>query len=106
MDVEIQAQHTEVHPRWRDVIERGAAKVRELCQDVLRLHVTLVHSPHHLRGAEEVRLVAHVPGETLTAHKRAADMGEALHAAFKALEQELRSFVERRRERHRQPKRT
>lgn len=105
MDVEIQAQHTEVHPRWQEVIERGVAKLRELCNDMLRLHVTLVHSPHHLRGAEEVRLVANVPGETLTARKSAADMGDALHAAFKALEEEVRSFVQRRRERHRQPKR-
>jgi hypothetical protein len=32
-------------------------------------------------------------------------MGDALHAAFKALEEELRAFVERRRERHRLPKR-
>jgi ribosome-associated translation inhibitor RaiA len=105
MDVEIQAQHTEVHPRWRELIERGAAKVREICSEVLRLHVTLVHSPHHLRGAEEVRLLANVPGETLTARKTAPDMGDAFYAAFKALEEELRAFVERRRERHRLPKR-
>ena len=105
MELEIQAQHSEVHPRWRDLIDRRAAKLTEYCDDILRLHVTLVHSTHHLRGDEEVRLLATLPHETLKVHKAMANMGDAIHAAFTALEHELHGFVERRREAHRRPKR-
>jgi|DewCreStandDraft_5_1066085.scaffolds.fasta_scaffold15567_2 ribosomal subunit interface protein len=104
MHLEIQSQHTQLHPRWKELIDRGVAKLQELHNELLRLNVTLVHNPHHLRGAEEVRLLLHVPGETLTAHKTAADMGDAIHAAFDALTVELRRFLERRRDSHRRPK--
>jgi len=98
MELEVQAQHSEVHPRWRAIIDRRAAKVSELCSDILRLHVTLVHSTHHLRGDEEVRLLASLANETLRVQKAAADMGDAIHAAFAALEHEIQGFVERRRD--------
>ena len=97
MDIEIQAQHSEVHPRWRGIIERRAQKLAEFCNDIVRLHVTLVHSTHHVSGNEEVRLLATVPSTTLRVQKIAAGMGDAIHAAFSALERELQSFVERRR---------
>ena len=98
MELDVQAQHCEVHPRWRDIIDRRAAKAHELCGDILRLHVTLVHSTHHLRGDEEVRLLAALPNETMRVQKAAANMGDAIHAAFTALEHEIQGFVERRRD--------
>lgn len=97
MDIEIKAQHSEVHPRWRAIIDRRAAKLRDLCGDILRLHVTLVHNTHHLRGAEEVRLLATVPHDILRVEKTKASMGDAIHAAFSALERELQAYTERRR---------
>jgi len=97
MNIEIQAQHSDVHPRWRGIIERRAQKLLEFCKDILHLHVTLVHSTHHLSGSEEVRLLATVPHTTLRVQKVAAGMGDAIHAAFSALERELQTFVERRR---------
>jgi len=97
MEIDIQAQHSDVHPRWRAIIERRAHKLLEFCKDILHLQVTLVHSTHHLSGNEEVRLLASVPSTTLRVQKAEAGMGDAIHAAFSALERELRSFVERRR---------
>ena len=97
MDIEIQAQHSDVHPRWRGIIERRAKKLLDYCKDIVHLHVTLVHSTHHMSGNEEVRLLATVPSTTLRVQKIAAGMGDAIHAAFSALERELQSFVERRR---------
>jgi ribosome-associated translation inhibitor RaiA len=105
MQVEVQVQHTELHPRWRELIDRRAAKLEEVCGEILRLHVTLVHSTHHLRGDEEVRLLANVPQETFKVQKAMADMGDAIHAAFTALEHELHGFTERRRDLHRRAKR-
>ena len=103
MEMEVQGQHTEIHPRWRELIERRSGKLTELGHPILRLHVNLVHSTHHLRGAEEVRIVANVPGDALQVQKSAADMGDAIHAAFAALESELHSRLDRRRDQHRRP---
>jgi ribosome-associated translation inhibitor RaiA len=90
MDVEIQAQNAaEIHPRWRDSIERRLVKLNGLESSFIRLHVTLIHSTHHRRGSEEVRILASLPGHTLHVHKTKADMGEAIHAGFDALEREV-----------------
>jgi ribosomal subunit interface protein len=91
MELEIHAQHTEVHPRWRELIERQIAKLEGLGARLLRVHVTLVHSTHHLRGDEEVRIHATLPRQTLSVHKVKADMGDAIHAAFSALEREVQT---------------
>jgi ribosomal subunit interface protein len=96
MQIEIQAQHSEVHPRWQAIIQRRAVKLGEFCRGIIRLHVTLVHSTHHLRGHEEVRLLVAVPNDTIRVHKAKASMGDAIHAAFVALERELDSWVDRR----------
>ncbi len=97
MDIDIQALHSEVEPRWRTLIERRAGKLTEICGDIVRLHVTMVHSAHHHRGDEEVRLLASVPNDTLRVQKSEAGMSDAIHAAFAAMEHEIRAFVERRR---------
>jgi len=61
--------------------------------------VTLVHSTNHLRGNEEVRLLVGVPNDTLRVQKAKASMGDALHAAFSALERELQAWSDRRKHR-------
>jgi ribosomal subunit interface protein len=99
MRIDIKSQHSEVHPLWEAIIQRRAAKLTDFCKDIVRLHVTLVHSTHHLRGNEEARLLASVPNETLRVHKAQANMGDAIHSAFSALERELQGWVERRKHR-------
>jgi cold shock CspA family protein/ribosome-associated translation inhibitor RaiA len=96
MDLEIQAQHTEVHPRWRELIDRRIDKLDGMGATFVRLHITLVHSTHHLQGNEEVRILAAVSGETLRVQKRKQSMNDALHAAFVALEREYESYQARR----------
>jgi ribosomal subunit interface protein len=97
MQIDIQSQNSDVHPRWQGIIQRRAAKLGDLCDRIVRLHVTLVHSTHHLRGNEEVRLLVTIPNDALRVHKTRANMGDAIHAAFVALERELRTKMERRR---------
>jgi ribosomal subunit interface protein len=97
MQIEIQSLNSEVHPRWRAIIQRRAAKLAEFYGRTIRLHVTLVHSTHHLRGNEEVRLLLAVPNDTLRIRKSQANMGDAIQAAFAALERDLQSWINRRR---------
>src|SRR5512134_3486473 len=89
MDLEIQTRHTELDPSWRDLIERSAARLSQRHPEMLRMHVTLRHETHHLRGSEVVSLLANVEGATLRAEKEREDVPDALHAAFAALEVEL-----------------
>ena len=96
MRIDIKAHHSDVHPRWQAIIQRRAAKLTDFCQDIVRLHVTLVHSTHHLRGNEEARLLVSVPNDTLRVQKAQPNMGDAIHAAFSALERELLGWVDRR----------
>jgi CspA family cold shock protein len=89
MDLEIQTRSTELDPSWRDLIDRSVARMSERFPEVLRLHVTLRHAPHHRRGSEVVSLLANVEGATLRAEKEEEDAPAALRAAFAALDVEL-----------------
>jgi len=97
MELEISAQHTEIHPRWREMLDRHIAKLNGPGANLLRLHVTLVHSTHHIRGNEEVRILAKLPGQTLRVQKTRVSMGDAIHAAFSALQRELEHEIAHRR---------
>jgi cold shock CspA family protein/ribosome-associated translation inhibitor RaiA len=97
MDLEISAQHTEVHPRWRQMIDRHLKKLNGKGTALLRLHVTLVHSTHHASGDEAVRLLATLPGRTLRVQKARASIGDAIRAAFAALAKEIDSTTAQRR---------
>jgi hypothetical protein len=48
-----------------------------------------------------VRILATLPGDALKVEKAASDMGDAIHAAFSALQSELHSRSDRRRDLHR-----
>jgi ribosomal subunit interface protein len=89
MDLEIDAKNVEIHPRWRELIERRVARLDGLGATFIRLHVTLNHSTHHMRGDDEVRVLGSLPGRTLHVSKTKPDMGMAIHSAFDALEREI-----------------
>ena len=96
MQVDIYAPHAEIHPRWRVIIQRRAVKLTDFSKNIVRLHVTLVHNAHHQFGSEEVRLLATVPNRAFRVHKVRPNMGDAIQAAFAALERELVGFLTRR----------
>src|SRR5262245_35560957 len=98
MELEISAQHTELHPRWRSMIERRAAKLNGQGARFVHLHVTLVHSTHHQHGDDEVRILATLPRHTLRVQKSKATMGDAIRAAFTALEREVEAYISQRRD--------
>jgi ribosomal subunit interface protein len=97
MDVEIQTQHVEMQPEWRALIDGRLARLAERYPKLIRVHVTLKHGRHHLRGSEEVDVVATCPGATLRAAKQEEEMRDAVHAALDALERELAAHHEGRR---------
>ncbi|HET7224759.1 MAG TPA: HPF/RaiA family ribosome-associated protein [Candidatus Eisenbacteria bacterium] len=97
MDLEIQTEHIELDPNWRDLIETLANHVEARYPELLRLHVTLKHGPHHRVGFEDVALVANVEGRTFRAEKREEKVRAAIHAAFHALDIEMERYHQERR---------
>ena len=98
MDLEIQAQQLTLDPAWRDLIEGFAASIGERHPDMLRLHVTIKHTPKHRNGTETVTLLANSEGHMLRAEKTAESVRDAIHAAFDAFEVELERHHELRRQ--------
>jgi ribosomal subunit interface protein len=97
VDVEIQTQNIAMQPEWRALIEERLARLADRYPKLVRVHVTLKHGRHHLRGAEEVDVVATYPGATLRTAKQEEEMRDAVHAALDALERELAAHHEERR---------
>jgi len=97
MDLEISTQHIVVHPRCRQMIDRQLTKLNGKGATLLRVHVTLVHSRHHTRGNEEVRVLATTPGRVLRVQKSRANIGDAIRAAFVALGKEIEADTAHRR---------
>jgi ribosomal subunit interface protein len=97
VDVEIQTQQVDMHPEWRALIDERLGRLAERYPDLIRVHVTLKHGRHHLRGTEEVDVVATCPGATLRAAKQEEAMRDAVHAALDSLERQLADHHEERR---------
>ena len=96
-DLEVQTRNIGLDPRWRDLVDEEAAALAERFPELIRLHVTLRHTPHHRRGAEEATLVASVPDRVVRVAKRESLMLEALHAAFGVIGRELGEYHRERR---------
>ena len=103
MQIEIDGRNVEIHPRWRTLIERKLAKFDRYVYGVTRARVTLLHNRHHLAGDNKVQVVISVPGRTLTVHKSAAQIPDALRAALTAAERELKTYHQGRKRFVKQP---
>jgi CspA family cold shock protein len=104
MQIEIDGRNIEIHPRWRTLIERKLAKFDRYAYGVTHARVTVLHNRHHLAGDNEVQMVLSVPGRTLTVHKSAAQIPDALRAALAAAERELRTYYQERKRFVKQPR--
>lgn len=95
MELQLQSHDVELDPALRDLIERSAARMGEHFTDLLlRLHATVKSTPHHRKGAFTVTLLANAKSGVLRAEKSGEQPREAIHAAFEALEHELRRHRE------------
>jgi ribosome-associated translation inhibitor RaiA len=88
IDLEVQARHIAMEPRWRDLIEESTERWADRYPELLRVHATLQHGRHR-HGSEQVSLVANYPKHTLRVEKQGEAMEDAIHAACLAMSREL-----------------
>ena len=95
MDLKIESRNVDMTPRWKSEIETRMGELQNDHNNIIHARVTLTKNPHHKKGADnaEALIVATLPPRhTLTARKEAKTFEEAIRAAFKALQVEIKKF--------------
>ncbi len=98
MDVKIDSHNVGMTPRWKEEITDRVAALQSEYDNLTHARVTLTKNPHHKHGdhnAEALLVVSVPPRHTVTARKEAKTFEEAIRAAFKAAETEIKKFRER-----------
>jgi cold shock CspA family protein/ribosome-associated translation inhibitor RaiA len=71
LDVHIEGRNLEIQPEWREKIEKELARLQKhYLNPILHVRVEIIGTAHHRHGALEIRLVAAVPGDTLTVSRQ------------------------------------
>jgi len=103
MDIRTESRNFSMSSRLQDEIETRLHDLQEGHGDIVHARVTLERNRHHKKGPNiaSARLVCNVNGGTFTASKTEKTFEEAIRATFHAMEEELRSFREKRKTRAR-----
>ena len=103
MDIRTESRNFSMSSRLQDEIEARLQDLQEGHDDIIHVRMTLEKNRHHKKGPKiaSARLVCNVNGGTFTASKTEKTFEEAIRATFHAMEEELRSFRERRKTRAR-----
>jgi ribosome-associated translation inhibitor RaiA len=98
MDIRTESRNIKMAPRWQDEIETRLHELQEGHGDIIHARVTLEKNRHHKKGPKiaSARLVCNVNGGTFTASKTEKTFEEAIRATFSAMEEEIRTFREKR----------
>ena len=103
MDIRTESRNFSMSLRLQDEIEARLHDLQEGHGDIVHARVTLEKNRHHKKGPNiaSARLVCNVNGGTFTASKTEKTFEEAIRATFYAMEEELRSFREKRKQKAR-----
>ena len=103
MDIRTESRNFTMSAQLQDEIEARLHDLQEGHDDIIHARMTLEKNRHHKQGPNiaSARLVCNVNGATFTASKTVKTFELAVRAAFHAMEEELRSFREKRKKRAR-----
>ncbi len=103
MDIRTESRNVGMAPSWQEEIEVRLHDLQEGHDDILHARMILERNSHHNKGPKiaSARLVCNVRGGTFTASKTEKTFEEAIRATFHAMEEELRSFRDKRKKRAR-----
>ncbi len=98
MDLKIESRNVGMTPRWKQEIEDRTAALQTEYASLTHARVTLTKNPHHKNGdhnAEALVVLSLPPRHTVTARKEAKSFEEAIRAAFRAAETEIKKVREK-----------
>ena len=103
MDIRTESRNIAMAPSWQEEIEARLHELQEGHDDILHARMILERNSHHNKGPKiaSARLVCNVRGGTFTASKTEKTFEGAIRATFHAMEEELRSFRDKRKKRAR-----
>src|SRR3989442_558990 len=103
MDIRTESRNVTMVPQWQEEIEGRLHDLQDGHNDILHARMILERNRHHNKGPKVAmaRLVCNVRGGTFTASKTEETFEEAIRATFNAMEEELRTFREKRKHRAR-----
>src|SRR5437899_10485519 len=103
MDIRTESRNVTMVPQWQEEIEGRLHDLQDGHNDILHARMILERNRHHNKGPKVAmaRLVCNVRGGTFTASKTEETFEEAIRATFNAMEEELRTFRETRKQRAR-----
>src|SRR2546430_1694525 len=103
MDIRTESRNVTMVPQWQEEIEGRLHDLQDGHNDILHARMILERNRHHNKGPKVAmaRLVCNVRGGTFTASKTEETFEEAIRATFNAMEEELRTFREKRKQRAR-----
>jgi ribosome-associated translation inhibitor RaiA len=103
MDIRTESRNVAMNQRWQDEIEVRLQDLQDGHDDIVHARMTLEKNTHHQKGPKiaGARLVCNVRGGTFTASKTEKTFEEAIRVTFHAMEEELRTFREKRKKKAR-----
>ena len=103
MDIRTESRNVVMSHHWQEEIEVRLHDLQDGHNDILHARIILERNRHHNKGPRiaMARLVCNVRGGTFTASKTEETFEEAIRATFHAMEEELQTFREKRKQRAR-----
>src|SRR5205809_2526786 len=103
MGIRPESSNVTMVTKWQQKIEAPLHDLQDGHNDILHARVILERNRHHNTGPRiaMARLVCNVRGGAFTASKTEETFEEAIRATFNAMEEELRTFREKRKQRAR-----
>lgn len=103
MDIRTESRNIPMAQRWQEEIEQRVQDLQNGHNDILHARMTLEKNRHHKKGPRiaSARLVCNVRGGTFTASKTDKTFEEAIRATFLAMEEELQTYRDKRKQKAR-----
>lgn len=99
MEIQIEAQHADIHQTLLDVVTERLEKMNTHHSDIIRARVSLVKSVHHQHGSDEARIFLSMSRrKVIQAAKVGKTIEEALLNTLDALHRELTDYRDKRRD--------
>ena len=100
LNIFIEGQNIEILPEWKEKIEEELTRLQKRYNDpIVNARVELIGGGRHRQGQFEIRIIAAVPGNTLTVTRQGELVSPLIIEAFDVLDRRLQETSDTRQQR-------